>query len=226
MFGASRVEKAYLAPYAAFLLCFLPGDLVQKAFEGQAVWWAAAPRYWIFPLQTAVTGALLVWGWRQYELRRPAAPLLAIIAGIFALVVWIAPGWFGAPPRLEGFNPGYFGTPGTYALDLTLRFLRLVVIVPFAEEIFWRGFLARYLVRHDFQNVPVGAFTQLSFWVVTAGFCLEHSPPDWPAALVTGALYNAVAWRTRSLSACILTHAVTNALLGLWILHTGQWGYW
>ena len=55
---------------------------------------------------------------------------------------------------------------------------------------------------------------------------LEHAPADWPAALLTGALFNLVALRTRSLSACVITHAVTNLLLGLYILRTGQLGFW
>ncbi len=54
----------------------------------------------------------------------------------------------------------------------------------------------------------------------------EHSRPDWPAALVTGALLNLVAYRTRSLGACVLAHAVANLLLGLYVLRTGQWGFW
>jgi membrane protease YdiL (CAAX protease family) len=49
---------------------------------------------------------------------------------------------------------------------------------------------------------------------------------DWGAALVTGALYNWVAYRTKSLPACVLTHAMTNLLLGLWIMQTRQWGFW
>jgi membrane protease YdiL (CAAX protease family) len=39
-------------------------------------------------------------------------------------------------------------------------------------------------------------------------------------------LYNIVAYRTKSLSACVLTHATTNLLLGVWIMKTGQWGFW
>ena len=46
------------------------------------------------------------------------------------------------------------------------------------------------------------------------------------AAFVTGVLYNIVAYRTRSLISCILAHATTNLLLGLWIMHTYQWGFW
>ena len=48
----------------------------------------------------------------------------------------------------------------------------------------------------------------------------------WPAALVTGFLYNVVAVRTRSLPACVAAHAVTNALLGGYVMYTHQWGFW
>jgi quinoprotein glucose dehydrogenase len=43
---------------------------------------------------------------------------------------------------------------------------------------------------------------------------------------LTGALLNVVASRTRSLGACSLAHAVANLLLGLYVLRTGQWGFW
>jgi membrane protease YdiL (CAAX protease family) len=39
-------------------------------------------------------------------------------------------------------------------------------------------------------------------------------------------LYNLVAYRTRSLASCVVAHAVTNLLLGLWIMATRQWGFW
>jgi uncharacterized protein len=62
--------------------------------------------------------------------------------------------------------------------------------------------------------------------VVTVGFMLVHSTADWPAALLTGALYNWVAYRTKSLAACVLAHAFTNLLPGVWIMNTRQWGFW
>src|SRR6266576_3557256 len=40
------------------------------------------------------------------------------------------------------------------------------------------------------------------------------------------ALYNVVAYRTQSFASCVLAHAVTNLLLGLWIMQTRQWGFW
>ena len=228
MLGANSTEKAYLAPFVAFLALLALGSAVAHLFEGYAFWMVSAPRYWIFPLQTAVCAFLLARGWRFYELRPPRGVLVAGSLAVVAFVLWIAPQhWFGAAPRIEGFEPAFFGAEGwPPVLNLAVRFLRLVVIVPLVEEIFWRGFLLRFLIREDFTKVPVGAFSWFSFAVVSAGFCLEHSPADWPAAMLTGALYNLVAYRTRSLSACVLAHAITNALLGWWILRTGQWGFW
>jgi CAAX prenyl protease-like protein len=142
-------------------------------------------------------------------------------------VVWILPQEvFHFAPRVDGFEPHFFGAGPSHAISVALRFVRLVIIVPLLEEIFWRGFLLRYLISQDFTRVPFGAFSWKSFAIVTVGFCLEHSYEDYPGAIVAGALYNLVAYQTRSLSSCVVAHAVTNLLLGIYIMRTGQWGFW
>jgi uncharacterized protein len=197
-----------------------------KKIDGS--FWLSAPEYWLFPAQTFLCAALLIWFARAYQFHRIARPLFTLAVGTAVFLLWVSPQqFFGYPPRAEGFNPDIFaGQPVAYWATVTLRFLRLAVIVPFVEEIFWRGFLLRYFISEDFDCVPFGAFSWLSFAVVTIGFTLVHSPADWPAAAVTGALYNFVAYRTKSLSSCVLVHAITNLLLGLWIMHTKQWGFW
>jgi CAAX prenyl protease-like protein len=132
-----------------------------------------------------------------------------------------------ASARVAGFDPAFFGANGwPYDLNLGCRFLRLVIVVPLVEEIFWRGFLLRWLIDADFTKVPLGTFEWKSFLIVAVLFMLEHAPADWPAAILTGALFNLVAVRTRSLSSCVLVHAITNLLLGIFILRTGQTGFW
>jgi CAAX prenyl protease-like protein len=142
--------------------------------------------------------------------------------------LWIAPQeLLGFAPRFDGFNPEVFsGQPAAYWTTIAFRFLRLVVVVPLVEEVFWRGFALRYFISERFYAVPMGAFSWFSFAVVTIAFGLSHSWADWIAALMTGALYNWVAYRTKSLTSCILAHAITNLLLGLWIMKTRQWGFW
>ena len=231
MFGSAPEEKAYFAPFAVFLGFLALNEFVGKIFDGVAgAWWASEPRFWVFPLQTLVCGWLLVRWWHCYEMKWPSLRALAIASGVGALVLalWIAPQmWLGFPPRRDGFDPTYFGRSGwAFGVTVALRFLRLAVVVPLVEEIFWRGYLLRVFIAEPFTAVPVGAFSWRSFGIVTAGFCLEHQPADWPAAILAGALYNLVAYRTRSLSACVLAHAVTNLLLGLFVMRTGQWGFW
>jgi uncharacterized protein len=224
------LRKAYIAPFAVFILLLSLCDIVASLANGSPHFLIAHPKYCIFPLQTVLCGFLLVFFWRSYQFKPPSASATAfsLLVGVVTLLVWIAPqAFFGAAPRWDGFNPIIFrGNATLYYFTLTFRFVRLAVLIPLIEEIFWRGFLLRYLIREDFENVPFGSFSRLSFAVVTFGFCIEHQSVDWPAAIVAGVLFNLVAIGTRSLSACVLAHAATNLLLGIYIMRTGQWGFW
>ena len=220
-----RKLLAFTLPMAVFL-GFLTA--IGLARTPGASFWLASPEYWIYPLQTVVCGALLLWFWPEYELRRPRSAPFALAIGLFVFGLWIAPQQFlKFPPRLDGFDPGVFNAqPAVYWATICGRFLRLVIVVPLLEEIFWRGFLLRYLISERFSSVRVGTFSWLSFGVVTLAFGFSHSRADWAAALITGALYNFVAYRTKSLASCVIAHAITNLLLGIWIMATHQWGFW
>ena len=228
MIGEHARVRAYLAPIVVFFGFLFLVDLVKnKLGEGYEHWALSEPSHWIFPIQTLVCAAVLWKHRKHYDFLPMKGFGFATLIGLIALGVWIAPQLaFAQPPRTDGFNPYRFGDGWLFWLNLTFRMLRMVIIVPLVEEIFWRGFLLRYLVRKEFDTVPMGTFTWMSFGITTAGFCLEHSRPDWPAAIVTGVLFNFVAYRTRSLAACVLTHAVTNLVLALYILQTKQWGFW
>ena len=185
------------------------------------------PELWIYPAQTIICGALLVWFRREYDFARRRGALFALAIGFVVFGAWIAPqAFFGYGVRVDGFNPDRLASPGVYWAEVVLRFARLVIVVPAVEETFWRGFLLRVLIDEKFDRVEIGAFSWLSFSIVTLGFTFSHMQPDWAAAFMAGALYNLVAYRTKSLLSCILAHAVTNTLLGAWIMQTKQWGFW
>jgi uncharacterized protein len=228
MNGERSDRVAYLAPFFVFLAFLLLAQMVAALWEGYAWWPVAEPIYWIFPLQTVVSGIVL-WKLRRRIDFGPASGFgFATLIGLLSLVVWIAPQlFFGAERRLEGFRPDFFAPEGwAYWANLGMRLIRMVIVVSFVEEIFWRGFLLRFLINEDFGKVPFGTFTWRSFLICSFAFCLIHEQRDWPASIVTGALFNVVAIRTRSLFACILTHAVTNLGLAVYILRTDQWGFW
>jgi CAAX prenyl protease-like protein len=216
----SKLEKALIAPFAVFIGLFAL-DLIPLPVKIEG-------RYVIYPLQTLVCAALLWRYWRRYDFNGIKKPWFTVGVGALVFVLWVTPQLvFGAAPRSIGFDPNVFGdSPLWYWLNLSMRFLRLVVIVPLVEELFWRGFLLRYLIGSPVDKIPFGKFTWFSFLIVSVGFMLEHQAADYAAALITGALFNWVAYHTRSQGSCVLAHAVTNLLLGIYIMVSGQWGFW
>lgn len=125
----------------------------------------------------------------------------------------------------SAFNP--FAEIGSSALQysfIALRFIGLVLLVPVMEELFWRSFLLRFATKPDFKSLPIGSFSLGAFLFVTALFALAH--PDWLPAAVYAAALGIMVKVTRSIFACIVTHAATNAALGVYVLSQGAWKYW
>lgn len=180
--------------------------------------------------------ALVVWMVARpvvdLRLRHPAA---TIGVGVAVFLVWIAPDQLIPGYRELGiFQNGITGrVETTVAVDsrndllfVALRMARASLLVPIVEELFFRGWLPRWLDRiDDFQAVPLGTYTRYSFLATAALFAVEHGP-YWDVGLAAGLIYNFWMAKTRSLGDLIWCHGVTNACLGVWVLATGQWQYW
>jgi uncharacterized protein len=153
--------------------------------------------------------------------------------GVLVFVVWIAPDvLFNGYRHFWLFENAVTGKASTSfsSTDLSwpvlaLRMIRAVVIVPIVEELFWRAWLMRWIIDADFQKIPLGKYTAQSFWIVAALFASEHGP-YWDVGLAAGIVYNWWMVRARSLGDLILTHAVTNFILGAYVIAFGKWEYW
>ncbi len=108
---------------------------------------------------------------------------------------------------------------------LVLRVLGAALLVPILEELFWRGWLPRWLQDQDVERVPLGRYTTFAFAATAVLFAAEHGP-YWEVGLLAGVIYNWWMWRTRSLGDLVLAHTVTNLCLSLWVWATRQWQYW
>ena len=108
--------------------------------------------------------------------------------------------------------------------DTIVQLCELVIVVPKIEGVFWRSYLMRYLVSNEFETVAVKHYTPLSFAVVTIVFTLAH--PELLAAAIWCAGINLLLYRTKNLWARIVAHAVTNLLLGIYVLATETWELW
>ena len=244
----ARRTEAYLVPFICFMLFLAVPDVLSSlgviSENAELADRKNTLLLWLYSVQTIATLIVLGVFWRQYDFRPHKGWLLAIGAGILSIVLWILPGhlfelwnmqdgwwkYLGFIARKHGFDPN--ATAGTsaslYGIVLAMRFVRLVIVAPLIEELFWRGFLMRYLVDldGDFWEVPFGTYHKRSLIVVTGLVVLVHSPADYFAALIFGLMMYGLAVRTKSLSACVLMHATANLILGLYVVSTQSWGYW
>lgn len=163
--------------------------------------------------------------------------VLAAVAGVVGFAVWIGLDQVqSAIPFLDdsirylqgeraGFNPLVDGSPSRLQLAFVgVRLIELIVVVPLVEEVFWRGYLSRYLISDEFAQVPQGTFTRSSFLIVALMFTSVH--PEMLSAFVWGCMINMLYMRTMNLWSCVLMHSVTNGLLGAYILCTERWELW
>lgn len=220
-FAGRHPSWAYVAPFAVFLFFLAAGPQVGLGPEVH------------YPLRVlATTAALLAWSRKvlSWKVTHIAGSLLVGV-GVFA--VWILPDllWPGYRNHwlFENAVTGRLASSVSHELRESAAFLfwrgtSLILVVPVAEELFWRAWLMRYLISRNFEALPLGAYTAPAFWITAVLFASEHGP-YWDVGLAAGIVYNLWMLRTRSLGDCILAHLVTNACLGAYVLMSGRWEY-
>ena len=212
-------EYARVAPFVIFVaLTALQGHLGEDS------------RYWIYLLKTLV-GAWLIWEMRPFVLEmRWKLSWEAVLVGVAIFAVWAGlDGWY---PRLSevtepGWNPHLrYGEGSALAwLYVVTRIAGSSLVVPPIEEVFYRSFLYRVLVKRDFRAMPLSQFHGLSFVVTSAIFGLLH-PDRWLAGILCGLAYQWLVIRKQRLGDAMTAHAITNFLLGLWVAWKGAWIFW
>jgi CAAX prenyl protease-like protein len=157
-----------------------------------------------------------------------------VLVGVLIFALWVAPDLlFPGYRHSLLFNNPLVGSARSSLSEaarhdtsvLFLRSFRAAIIVPVVEELFWRGWLMRWMISQDFQRVPLGSYSAASFGVVALLFASEHGP-YWDVGLVTGLLFNLWMIRTKSLGDLILAHAIANACLSAYVIGAGKWEYW
>lgn len=160
---------------------------------------------------------------KQLLIRRHLA--VSAICGVAVFILWILVDFsFNPLGTSQGFNPLLFEDQSVIAFMITTRLAGAVLIVPVMEELFWRSFLLRYIINQNFSTVPVGAFTWPSFLITALLFGLEHNLII--AGIIAAISYNLLLYYTRSITHCIFAHALTNLLLGIYVLITRHWSFW
>jgi uncharacterized protein len=234
----------FLLPFIVFLVVgsFEPApDKPGGEIIGLSIPYAYYP--WIYTLRIALTLAAMLAvlpGYREFPFR---VSLWGPLVGVVGVVIWVAlcqldvehhylqdvfqkvglGGFIGAGQRAE-FNPlkELAGQPAWAWCFLAIRFAGLALVVPVVEEFFLRGFLLRFIVKPEWWTVPFGQATRSAVVVATLYGVLAH-----PAELLAAAVwFSLVTWlmvKTRNIWDCVAAHAVTNFLLGVYVVVFDQW---
>ena len=103
-----------------------------------------------------------------------------------------------------------------------MRFFGLVAVVPILEEFFLRGFLMRFVMERDWWEVPFGKASVFAIVLGTAVPMMTH-PGELLAAAVWFSMITWLMLRTRNIWDCVAAHALTNLILGIYVVSSGTW---
>ncbi len=189
---------------------------------------------WDQPLQALILAASLWIFSRPVIDLGVSRPAMSTLLGAAVFALWVAPDllWPGyrahwlfsnvlTGPSAGTLPAGFASSP----MAIASRAVRAVLLAPVIEELFWRGWLMRWIVRSDFERLPLGAYSPRAFWLTAVLFASEHGS-FWAVGLLAGIAYNWWIVRTRRLGDCILAHAVTNGLLAAYVVAGSRWEYW
>jgi CAAX prenyl protease-like protein len=214
---AGSPAAARVAPF----LIFLAFTFCQGKFGPASAHW--------FYLAKTVAGAWLVWEMRPLVREmRWAFSWEAALAGVGVFAFWVG---------LDPFYPhlmktGATGNPNeTFGENSALAWFFIAVhiagmtlVVPPLEEVFYRSFLYRYVANQNFLSVPLNRFLPVPFFVTALVFGFSHN--EWLAGILCGAVYQWLVIRKNRLGDAMTAHAITNFLLGSWIVWRGAWHFW
>jgi len=211
-----RATSAYLLP----LLAVVGTTLVAGAFLEDGT--ASAP------LRVAA-GALVLWcvrtdlprprgaaGWFDGA-RQPHVWLAALVCG----ALWVA---VDPSAGAAGTLPGWAARPTLAVFMWPLEFASYAVITPLVEELAFRGYLQRKLVRARFCEVDYRAPAPLSVAGSALAFGLVHS--SIVGGVFAGVAFSLAAARRGRLGDAVWAHALVNAGLAVLAASTGAWGWW
>lgn len=218
----SRVsdDLAYVLPFLAFIL------ITSLASQFPSTY----PVFYV--IKAIVAAGLLIWLWPLYTRIRWNYWWLGLIAGVIGIFQWVPMQlWLQNfeyfKPSPDAFNPYARIQPDWLCvLWIVVRVLSASLVVPVMEELFWRDYLWRRIIApNDFKLATVGEWDWQAYVAVSLAFALVHGN-WWLTSIVWGFMVGGLLAYTRSLGACIIMHATTNALLAAYVLYYQNWAFW
>jgi CAAX prenyl protease-like protein len=211
----------FAAPFFAYI-----------AFMALGTFWSFDLK-WAYPIRVIIVTVILLSVLPRFSWH-PRRTLGSLAVGLLVFAIWIAPDVLWPTYRNHRLLQNSWTGMVRSSLDTSLqsdhvfllfRVFGTAALVPLVEELFWRGWLMRYLVNPKFTSVELGTYSGISFWLTAGLFATEHGP-YWDVGLLAGVAYNYWMIKTKSMADCVLAHIATNACLALYVMGLGKWQYW
>ena len=204
---------AYLAPFLVVLATAMVTGIFASELD------------WLYPVRVVAAMGVLWWFRQHYSNLGWSVSWRAVAIGCVTFALWIvlvpaasesAPGWPAALASL----PAHWA-----AAWLAIRVIGYTVTVPLVEELAFRGYLMRRLIREDFSRLPVGLFTWSSFLLSSVLFGALHGG-SWIAGTLAGMTFAVALYQRRAIGDAVVAHATTNGLIAMYVFATGRWSVW
>jgi len=204
---------AYLAPF----LIVMASAMVTGAFS--------AGIDWLYPVRV-IAAVWVLWVFRKrYSNLGWTLSWRAIAIGCATFVIWVALVPAG-PSGGDRWPAALQSVPFHWAAAwLVLRVVGYTITVPLVEELAFRGYLTRRLMRADFEQLPVGLFSWSSFAISSLLFGALHGG-YWLAGTIAGMTFALALYQRRALGDAVMAHATTNGLIAVYVFATGRWSVW
>lgn len=236
-----RPDVVFIAPMVVYLALLALRDTAVLPHEYR----------WLASLIRGVGGLWVVWLFRRHLPAWGKAhwPLAAIL-GVLIAAGWYYGqyffDWLGVPHRMPfPLFPGDFdlaehvatiekSTAGDLFWPTVIARIAVAsTTVAVVEELFWRAFLLRALIKWDsFEKMPLGAFTWRSFLLTSVLSTLEH-PDNWAISIPCWFAFNLLMYWKKSVLFLVFVHGFTNLFLYCWVIyqavHLGNaqaWMFW
>jgi exosortase E/protease (VPEID-CTERM system) len=210
----------YLLPLLAMLGAGLISAAVSDGFE------------WLYGLRMIAALGVFYAYRREYRRMEWRFGLLGPAAGVAVAAFWIALDFWmrhkgdAGGAALNGVAGGLARlSSGQRAMWISLRLATSVVAAPLAEELAFRGYLARRVMSSNVEDVP---FCSLSL-IAMLGSSLAFGAMQgrmWVAGMLAGLVFAVVAKVRGRLGEAVAAHATANLTIAIWVLARGAYSLW
>ena len=170
-----------------------------------------------YAVRTAATAAMLVAAAASSKFKVQSLKcgkwsklFFGLVVGFLVFAIWILPEQFDWAWYRKWCIIGEGGTQAVAeasAVMIAIRLIGSAFVISVAEELFFRKWLIGFA----------------GFWWMVGLFAIEHD--RWLVAAICGVAYGLL-YLWRGLGAAIVAHALTNLILGLYVVFGDRWFYW